>query len=98
MNLNGSIEVDANIVASIWSYSDTTATQVNTGWVCFTPLGHVYMAPATALTPDFNGQLPMLGPLEFRVQRFPGVAGRGGGATRSVLLPPSGMAHIFSHT
>ncbi len=98
VNLNGSIEADANIVASIWSYSGTTATQVNTGWVCFTPLGHVYMTAASSAVPVFDGQLPMVGPLEFRVQRFQGSPAAAFGTTRSVLLPPSGMARIFSHT
>jgi Tfp pilus assembly protein FimT len=98
VNLNGTIEADANIMATIWSYSGTTATQVNTGWVCFTPLGHVYMTSASSAIPVFDGQLPMVGPLEFRVQRFQGSSSVAFGTTRSVLLPPSGMARIFSHT
>jgi len=111
VNLNGAIEVDANVWASIWTYSGTTGTQV-TGSpgaaICFTPLGHVYFttsatSPLYGSTNPFDGVLPMVGPIELRVQRFPSGATPFGstaafGTTRSVLMPPSGMARIFSHT
>ena len=45
--------------------------------------------------PVFDGMLPMLSPLEFRVTRRPG--GTPVGTIRSVLLPPNGMARVFSH-
>jgi len=107
VNLNGTIEADANVWASLWSYSGTTGTNVGAAWVCFTPLGHVYFTTAIA-TPQygtinpFDGVLPMVSPLEFRVQRFPAggtpFSGASGmGTTRSVLLPPNGMTRIFSH-
>jgi len=100
VNLNGNIEQDANIQTSIWSYAGSTVTSVAAAWACFTPLGHVYFT-TSILTPTvgsnpFDGVLPMVGPLEMRVQRLSG--GSPLGTTRSVLLPPNGMARIFSHT
>jgi len=108
VNLNGSIEADANVWSSLWSYSSATATSVGAAWICFMPLGHVYFTtnianPTFGTTNPFDGVLPMIGPLEFRVQRFPagGTPFSGPtafGTTRSVLMPPNGMPRIFSHT
>lgn len=108
VNLNGAIETDANVWSSLWSYSGGTGTNFGAAWMCFTPLGHVYFTtnvanPTFGTTNPFDGVLPMVGPLEFRVQRFPaGGSPFSGpaafGTTRSVLMPPSGMARIFSHT
>jgi hypothetical protein len=39
----------------------------------------------------FNGMLPTVSPLELQVHRT------GGGTYRSVLIPPNGMARVFSH-
>jgi prepilin-type N-terminal cleavage/methylation domain-containing protein len=106
VNLNGTIETDANIWASLWSYSGTTATNFGAAWICFTPLGHVYFTTSTTnplygTTNPFDGVLPMVSPLEFRVTRYlPGgtaFSGTAFGTTRSVLLPPNGMTRIFSH-
>ncbi|MGH7270107.1 MAG: pilus assembly FimT family protein [Polyangiaceae bacterium] len=96
VNLNGNIEADANISASIWRYDGSTPTQVNEAWICFTPLGHSFLTAIGATTPVFDGLLPTVSPLEFRVQRLNGTLPFG--TTRSVLLPPNGMARIFSHT
>jgi prepilin-type N-terminal cleavage/methylation domain-containing protein len=107
VNLNGNIEIDANVWASLWSYSGTTATSVSSAWICFTPLGHVYFTtsvtnPTYGTANPFDGVLPMVSPLEFRVQRFqaggtPFSGPTSFGTTRSVLLPPNGMTRIFSH-
>jgi prepilin-type N-terminal cleavage/methylation domain-containing protein len=104
VNLNGNIESDANIWASLWNYSGGTPTSpFSAAWLCFTPLGHVYFTTTTngSINP-FDGVLPMIAPLEFRVQRFqaggsPFSGPAGFGTTRSVLLPPNGMTRIFSH-
>jgi type II secretory pathway pseudopilin PulG len=108
VNLNGAIETDANIWASLWTYTGTTGTSFSAAWICFTPLGHVYFtastgSPTYGTTNPFDGVLPMVSPLEFRVQRFgPGGSPSSGagafGTTRSVLMPSNGMARIFSHT
>jgi len=106
VNLNGNIEADANVWASLWSYSGGTASNFGAAWICFTPLGHVYFTTAIAnptygTTNPFDGVLPMVSPIEFRVQRFPAggtaFSGTAFGTTRSVLLPPNGMTRIFSH-
>jgi len=106
LNLNGAIEADANVWSSVWNYTGATGTNVSAGWICFTPLGHAYFSTSfgTSNNPNpFDGVLPMVGPLELRVQRFaaggsPFSGPAAFGTTRSVLLPPNGMARIFSHT
>jgi type II secretory pathway pseudopilin PulG len=103
VNLNGNIETDANIWASLNTYTSATPTSVSTAWICFTPLGHVYVSttPAGSAYP-FDGVLPMVGPVEVLVGRYvtgasPSGGGNAFGTLRSVLLPPNGMARIFSH-
>jgi type II secretion system protein H len=118
VNLNGAIEADANVWTTINSYGGNgsigpngtgggTQLQIAAAWICFTPLGHVYFTtnvttPTFGTTNPFDGVLPMVGPLELRVQRFPvgtnPTSGTAFGTTRSVLMPPNGMARIFSHT
>jgi type II secretion system protein H len=91
LNLNSTIEADADIETAAYYYQDkTTTTQFTTpGYVCFTPLGRSYMTFTGP--PVFDGLLPALSPLEFRVTRA------GGGNVRSVLVPPNGLARVFSH-
>jgi prepilin-type N-terminal cleavage/methylation domain-containing protein len=91
VNLNSTIEADADIETVAIYYQDkTTTTQFTTpGYVCYTPLGRSYIAIPGP--PVFDGLLPALSPLEFRVTRA------GGGNTRSVLVPPNGLARVFSH-
>jgi type II secretion system protein H len=95
LNLAG-IETQANIQTSLWQYpspSASAAVQFNSGYICYTPLGHTYVVIAGAPTAGmFDGALPTVGPLEARVTRD------NGGTTRSVLVPPNGMARLFSHT
>jgi len=94
VNLNGTIEQQYNFQTQFVVYDPVSGPQTafTGGFVCFTPLGHVYFNP---VTPDFNGSLPMLSPLEFRVMRTSG--GNPIGTIRSVLIPPNGMARVFSH-
>jgi prepilin-type N-terminal cleavage/methylation domain-containing protein len=92
LNLNGKIESQANIQTSILSYASKTPTVVkNVLNVCWTPLGRSYVALGKPAAGMFDGQLPTTNPLEILVQRI------GGGTARSVLVPPNGMARLFSH-
>jgi hypothetical protein len=92
VNLNSTIETDADIETAAYWYSDptnATATAFTSGYVCYTPLGRSYVVIGGQ--PVFDGLLPAVSPLEFRVTRA------GGGNTRSVLVPPNGLARVFSH-
>ncbi len=94
LNLNGSVEQEADIETDFVTYSPVSGTtdSVPGGYLCFTPLGRTYF---NQVTPVFDGTLPTLSPLEFRVMRMSGGAALG--TIRSVLLPPNGMARVFSH-
>lgn len=90
VNLNSTIEADADIETAAYYYQDATTTKTfTTGYVCYTPLGRSYIAIPGP--PVFDGLLPALSPLEFRVTRA------AGGNIRSVLVPPNGLARVFSH-
>jgi prepilin-type N-terminal cleavage/methylation domain-containing protein len=94
LNLPG-VETEADIETQLNVYpspSSSTATPITQGYVCYTPLGHTYVTYGTQSTPVFDGTLPTISPIE-------AVVTRAGGATkRSVLVPPNGMARLFSHT
>ena len=99
VNLNGpgsSIETVAGIQVTMYYYlsaSVPTKTPLSAGYVCFTPLGRSYFpTPPQASPPKFDGALPSTTPLEFDVNWT------NGGNTRAILLPPNGMARLFSHT
>jgi type IV fimbrial biogenesis protein FimT len=95
VNLNGAqTEIEADIETQMFSYSDPTnnaATSFTAGFICYTPLGHSYLNLGGS-TPLFDGQLPTISPLVMRVTR------QGGGNMRDVVVPPNGMARLFSHT
>ena len=93
VNLNSTTETEADIETAAYWYSDptnNTATSFNSGFICFTPLGRTYIVIGNG-PPVFDGLLPSNSPLELRVTRS------GGGNIRSVLVPPNGLARIFSH-
>ena len=97
VNLNGALEADANIQTQIFIYlspTSNTRAAVTGGLanICWTPLGRSYVAQGTATKTMFDGQLPTISPFELQVQRA------NGGTYRSVLVPPNGMARLFSHT
>jgi prepilin-type N-terminal cleavage/methylation domain-containing protein len=97
VNLNGTLEAEANIQTQIFIYASPTASArvaVTNGLanICWTPLGRSYVALGTATKTMFDGQLPTTSPFEVQVQRA------NGGTYRSVLVPPNGMARMFSHT
>ena len=93
VNLNGTIESNADIETQAFIYTsptNSTATAFSSGFVCYTPLGRSYIQIGVG-PPVFNGTLPAVSPLELRVTRA------NGGNYRSVLIPPNGMARLFSH-
>ncbi len=98
LNLNGGIENDADIQTQLNVFqadgSTTGKVGITQAFICFTPLGRTYFT--TNANVNFDGALPIVTPLEFRVQRL--VGGIPVGTIRSVLLPPNGMARVFSHT
>ena len=90
-----SIEAEADIRTTMQIYSDptnNTAVGFTAGYICYTPLGRSYVNVGAAAQPIFDGVLATVGVVELQVSRATG------GSIRSVLLPPSGMARIFSHT
>ncbi len=94
VNLNGTIETDADIQTQAVFYSDPTNSGAKTftsGFVCYTPLGRSYARLDVVGPPVFDGLLANISPVELRVTRA------NGGNTRSILVPPNGMARIFSH-
>jgi prepilin-type N-terminal cleavage/methylation domain-containing protein len=98
VNLNGTLEKQSDIETAIYQYDGSTATPpaVVSAYVCFTPLGHIYYYADTSPQKGmFDGKLPSIMPLEFRVQRMQG--GSPLGTVRSVVLPPNGLARLFSH-
>ncbi len=95
LNLNGGAETSADIQTELRVYdpSGGIATNVTAAYLCFTPLGRTYFTQTSP--PQFNGALPILSPLEFRVTRS--IGGQQYGTVRSVLVPPNGMARVLSH-
>jgi prepilin-type N-terminal cleavage/methylation domain-containing protein len=101
VNLNegaSSVEATQDIETGISYFQNPTAfaaTPLNGAFICYSPLGRSYIVTGTALT-TFDGVLPSVGVIELDVSRH--TAGVAVGTTRSVLLPPNGMARLFSHT
>jgi type II secretory pathway pseudopilin PulG len=89
-NLNGPIEQLGGIVAQPNSYSPSK-TAFAAGYICYTPLGRSYVTIGASTSPTFGGQLPMLNPIGIDVTHT------NGATTRTVVVPPNGMARIFSH-
>jgi len=99
VNLNSTLTTTAEVVADIetqlfvyTSTSNSGQTTFPSGYVCYTPLGHTYVNVGSLAQPIFDGVLPTTSALEARVTRA------NGGTYRSVLIPPNGMARLFSHT
>jgi prepilin-type N-terminal cleavage/methylation domain-containing protein len=95
-----SIEVVADIETQLYYYLNPASSApiaFNSGYICFTPLGRSYANVVGATQALFDGMLPFVGVIEARVLR--GVNNNvSSGQIRSVLLPPNGMARLFSHT
>lgn len=92
VNLNSGIEAQYGIQTTFNIYGAPLQPNAGGGFVCFTPLDRMYFSQAT---PNFAGLLPTLAPLEFQVARV--LNGTPIGTIRSVLIPPNGVARIFSH-
>lgn len=98
VNLNGAasaIETTADIESALFYYAspaNPSAVGFNLGYVCFTPSGHAYTSVGANAAPSFDGLSPTISPIVVRVSR------NGGASSRDVLLPPNGMARLFSHT
>jgi prepilin-type N-terminal cleavage/methylation domain-containing protein len=94
LNLPG-IEAEADIQTQLNVYPSPTSSQAvpfTQGYICYTPLGHTYVTYGPQATPVFDGTLPTVSPLEALVTRASGAT------KRSVLVPPNGMARLFSHS
>lgn len=101
VNLNGQFETQSDIQTQLFTYNTAPALLTTGANLCWTPLGRSYFAPGAPSTAMFNGSLPTTNPLEIQFVRNPGSgssSGSGGGTYRSVLVPPNGMARLFSHT
>jgi hypothetical protein len=103
VNLNGNAENDEGISAAI---SSPPGTSISVAYMCFTPLGRSYLSTGTAATNQavgaanpgatkivFNGLLPNAIPIEVDVTNATNTS-----TLRSVLVPPTGVARLFSHT
>ena len=94
------VEVTADIETQLYYYQNSAnpaPVAFNQGFVCFTPLGRSYANVVGATSPIFDGFQPSLTVIEARVLR--GVNNNvSSGQIRSVLLPPNGMARLYSHT
>jgi prepilin-type N-terminal cleavage/methylation domain-containing protein len=91
----GAAEVVADIETQLFIYTSAAnsgQTPFAGGYICYTPLGHTYINVGSLAVPVFDGVLPTTSALEARVTRA------NGGTFRSVLIPPNGMARLFSHT
>jgi prepilin-type N-terminal cleavage/methylation domain-containing protein len=100
VNLNGPLEASADIRAQVSIYkspSDNQATslQKTVVNVCWTPVGRSYIALGDLTPHMFDGSTPTISPLQISVIRA--FQSGGGGTIRNVLVPPSGMARLFSN-
>ena len=93
MDINGPLEKSGDIRTQLSLYAPGgTVNGIASVNICFSPLGRSYIAQGAAAALMFDGQLPSVSPFEILITR-----GNGGGTQRSVLLPPNGMARLFSH-
>lgn len=90
----GDIEDTAQIRSALSYYQGTSAVATFTsGAVCYTPVGRSYTTygALTGGVGDFGGKPATLDVVAIDVTRL------GGGTKRTVLLPPNGMARLYSH-
>lgn len=95
VNMNGKIEQQAFIYSSMTA-SNTPAVVPGitpAAWVCYTALGRAYMS--IGAVPAFVTGAPMVGVIQVDVNRSSG--GSQIGIHRTVIIPPSGAARIYSH-
>jgi Tfp pilus assembly protein FimT len=89
VNLNNGVEQLAGIVAQPNTFGPAKTAQAIL-YVCYTPLGRSYV---NTLVPTFTGVASQatLNPISIDVTH------NNGGTVRTVIVPPNGMARIFSH-
>ena len=92
VNLNGNPEADASIQAVVmWDNNAAPATSQSSLFVCFTPLGRSYVYAGPIRTANmFSGASFSFSPIEIDLQRT------GINTVRSILVPQTGMARLFS--
>jgi hypothetical protein len=86
VNLNGPLEVDGDIRSSINVFTNSGTSAVNALYVCYTPLGRVYVSTTS---PSFDSALTTASPIEVTVTR-------GKALTRRVLIPPTGIPRMMA--
>jgi prepilin-type N-terminal cleavage/methylation domain-containing protein len=103
IDLNGNLEQLATITAQPYVYIPVAGkTAFSEGYVCYTPLGrsYLYVGTAPGTGPTFSSAAgagnatqwaSSTSPIEIQVSRT------NGATIRSVLVPPNGMARLFSH-
>jgi type II secretion system protein H len=90
VDMNGVVEKEANIFATVY---DPTTTAVTDAYLCFTPLGHVYYSTTTS----FDAALPLNGVVQIWVVQTDATQTNGfKGIQRRVVIPSSGMPRIVS--
>lgn len=93
VNLNSSFEKQSDIQTQLFTFGPGATPLAQQGNLCWTPLGRSYFFAGNPTAHMFDGALPTTTPIEIEVVR-----NTGGGTYRSVLVPPNGMARLFSHT
>jgi prepilin-type N-terminal cleavage/methylation domain-containing protein len=94
VNLNGTFEKESDIQTKLFTFATGATPLTVQGNLCWTPLGRSYFTTGAKTATMFDGlQSTATPPIEIEVLR-----NTGGGTYRSVLVPPNGMARLFSHT
>ncbi len=96
-NYNYNLDVDIDFQTTLkLNYVNRLGTPSNAGvpavWLCFTPVGRTYVSAAA--TPAFNAGDSFID-LDICMSRG-GACGSGLGLQRHVLVPPAGVARLFS--
>ena len=90
VNLNGKLDNQAGVYTVITDPNGPASA----AWACFTPLGRMYYS--STVVPNFVASSPWLQSFNVDVHRA-NSSNVAIGLTRSVIIPPSGAARIFSH-
>jgi Tfp pilus assembly protein FimT len=102
LNLNGQFETSVNLMSVVAVRVDSTLTNNPTdSWLCYTPTGRVY-ASAASSNPSFGASGTFVD-MDICIGRFATGATPADcssvkpmGPWRHVLVPPTGMARVFS--
>jgi type IV fimbrial biogenesis protein FimT len=91
--MDGPTESQMNIQSQIGTFNGGAIAHPTILNLCFTPLGRVFSVANAP--PVFDGLSPLLTPVAVRVEHMNGATAVG--TVRDVLLPPNGVARVFSH-